>query len=45
MANYTLSDLLLFSAGAVLVNLYYIYICVYIKKSDCMTLDSVYTYT
>ena len=34
MANYTLTDLLLFFVGAILVN----YIC--IKKSDCMSLDA-----
>ena len=30
MANYTLTDLLLFSAGAILVNIIYIYIYTYI---------------
>ena len=36
MVNYTLTDLLLFSAGAILVNL--LYVC--IKNSDCMSLDA-----
>ena len=39
MANYTLADLLLFSAGAVLVNIIYIYVYS-ITTSDCMSLDA-----
>ena len=39
MANYSLTDLVLFSAGAILVNyIVYIYMC--IKNSDCMNLDT-----
>ena len=39
MANYTATDLLLFSAAAILVNFkFYIYTCV--KNADCMSLDA-----
>ena len=38
MANYTLTDSLLFSAGAILVNLIYIY--TYTKNPDYMSLDA-----
>ena len=45
MANYTLADLLLFSAVAILVNfISYIYIHIHIyiciKHSDCLSLDA-----
>ena len=39
MANYILTDLLLFSAGAILVNFVF-YICRYRNNSDCMSLDA-----
>ena len=39
MANYTLADLLLFSAGAILLNYIYIYI-LFLKISDCISLDA-----
>ena len=39
MTNHTLADLLLFSAGAILVN-YINYIYIYIKNSGCMRLDA-----
>ena len=39
MANYTLTDLLLFSTGAILVN-FIVYIFKYINNSDGMSLDA-----
>ena len=40
MANYTLTNLLWLSAGAILVNSYYMIIYIYVKNSDCMSVDA-----